>query len=232
MIKKIPADKRHFNDHGWLKTYWLFSFSDYYDPKNLTHGRLRVFNDDVIAPDGGFPTHPHEEMEIVTLVMRGAISHKDSMGNVGKVEAGDVQRMSAGTGLTHSEFNLESEQLEFYQVWLYPDTKGAPPSYEQKNYSAESSINILKAVASGEGKAGAVTMNCSGTIYRSILKKDQEITYTTTAKRQIFVYVTSGVLRINGQKFLAKDQARIGKEERLHLTAEENTDFILIDTVA
>ena len=124
MIQVITATERHFSDFGWLKTYWLFSFADYYDPGNIQFGALRVFNDDVVEPGAGFPTHPHEEMEIITLVQSGEITHEDSMGNRAVMRAGEVQRMSAGTGLTHSEFNLGREPVHFFQVWILPD-KGA-----------------------------------------------------------------------------------------------------------
>mgnify|MGYP001812022466 FL=1 len=124
----IPANQRHFTNMGWLQTYWLFSFSNYYDPANMGHGKLRVFNDDVVRPKTGFPTHPHEEMEIITIVLKGEISHKDSMGNGGVIRAGEVQRMSAGTGLTHSEYNEADLDLHFFQIWILPDESGLPPS--------------------------------------------------------------------------------------------------------
>lgn len=232
MITKITSDKRHFNDHGWLKTYWLFSFSDYYDPTNMSHGRVRVFNDDIILPNSGFPTHPHEEMEIVTLVMNGVISHKDSMGNEGIIEAGDVQRMSAGTGLTHSEHNLRQEDLSLYQIWLYPEIKGVAPSYEQKNYTAEKYINTLFPVASGQNKAEAVSMNSNATIYRSVMDKGLELAFSTDSTRKILVYITYGTVTINDQVFTTKDQARIENEGTLTLRADEKTDIILIDSAA
>lgn len=129
MIKIIPKGKRHFSDFGWLKTYWLFSFSDYFDPDNTRFGALRVFNDDIVAPGTGFPTHPHREMEIITIVLEGEITHKDSMGNKMVIRAGDVQRMSAGTGIIHSEFNLGDEPVHFYQIWIYPDEAELQPGY-------------------------------------------------------------------------------------------------------
>lgn len=232
MITKISSDKRNFKDLGWLKTYWLFSFSDYYDPANLSHGKLRVFNDDIILPNSGFPTHPHEEMEIITLVMNGVISHKDSMGNEGIVEAGDVQRMSAGTGLTHSEYNLHQEDLSLYQIWLYPEKKGIAPSYEQKNFADEKYLNTLFPVASGQNKPEAVSMNANATIYHSVMDKGIELTFTTDITRKILVYVTYGAVTINDQVFTAKDQARIENEEILTLRADEKTDLILIDSAA
>lgn len=171
MIDIIKADQRHFSDFGWLQTYWLFSFSDYYDPHNIQFGALRVFNDDVVAPETGFPTHPHEEMEIVTLVLEGEMTHQDSMGNKTVIKAGDVQRMSAGTGLTHSEFNLTDKPVHFHQIWIYPDTKGLAPSYDQESFDAEAWANRLLAVASGQGIDGAVTFHTDATIYRCSMDK-------------------------------------------------------------
>ena len=128
MIQTVSAEQRHFSDFDWLKTYWLFSFSDYYDPANIQFGALRVYNDDVVAPGTGFPTHPHREMEIITLVLDGEMTHADSMGNRTVIGPGDVQRMSAGTGLTHSEFNLAAAPVHFHQIWIYPDQRGLAPT--------------------------------------------------------------------------------------------------------
>ena len=225
----IPADKRHFTDMGWLQTYWLFSFSDYYDPDNMGHGKLRVFNDDVVKPGTGFPTHPHDEMEIITIVLKGEISHKDSMGNSGVVRAGEVQRMSAGTGLTHSEYNDADRDLHFYQVWIRPDVKGLAPSYEQKNFPEGEFKNVLFPLASGQDKAGAVSFHTDATIYRSQLEAGRQLQHTTQADRKLFIYVTAGILLVNGQSLAAKDQARLGGVETIELVANQDTDFILID---
>ena len=134
MLEIIKSGQRHFSDFGWLKTFWLFSFASYFDPKNLQFGPLRVFNDDVVEPGTGFPTHPHNEMEIITVVLEGEMTHEDSMGNKAVIKVGDVQRMSAGTGLTHSEFNLAETPVHFYQIWILPDTPGLKPSYDQRNF--------------------------------------------------------------------------------------------------
>jgi redox-sensitive bicupin YhaK (pirin superfamily) len=134
MIHVVREHQRYFSDFGWLKTYWLFSFSRYYDPANIQFGALRVFNDDVVEPGTGFPTHPHEEMEIITIPLNGELTHEDSMGNKTVIRGGEVQRMSAGTGLTHSEFNLGNEPCHFYQIWIYPDVKGLEPTYDQREF--------------------------------------------------------------------------------------------------
>jgi redox-sensitive bicupin YhaK (pirin superfamily) len=225
----IPANKRHFSDRGWLQTYWLFSFSDYYDPANMGHGKLRVFNDDVVKPGTGFPTHPHEEMEIVTIVLKGEITHKDSMGNGGVIRAGEVQRMSAGTGLTHSEYNEADQDLHFYQVWILPNQKGLLPSYEQKKVNSADFKNVLFPLASGQDGAGAVRFHTDATIYRSQLDAGRRLDYLTSGKRKLFVYLTSGSLRANGEKLGEKDQARLDTVEKLELEADKDSDFILID---
>jgi len=229
MIQMIRAMDRHFSDFGWLKTHWLFSFSGYYDPYNIQFGALRVFNDDVVEPRKGFPTHPHEEMEIVTVVLSGEITHQDSMGNKSLIRAGDVQRMSAGTGLTHSEFNLGKVPVHFYQIWIYPDLPGLQPSYDQKSYDPASWKNRLLPVASGQGLHGAVTFHTYASIYRSEMDQGAGLDFKTADTRRIFVYVTSGALEINGERMGEKDQARIDLEDRLVLQADEKTDFILID---
>src|SRR5512137_605268 len=170
MFDVIRASHRHHSDFGWLKTYWLFSFSNYFDPRNIQFGALRVFNDDVVEPGTGFPTHPHEEMEIITTVLDGEMTHQDSMGNRTVIKAGDVQRMSAGTGLTHSEFNLAAAPVHFYQIWIFPDTKGLNPTYDQRTFSSAIFTNRLVPVASGRGIRDTVTFHTDATIYRSELK--------------------------------------------------------------
>ena len=229
MIKIIDAAQRHFSDFGWLKTYWLFSFSSYYDPDNIQFGALRVFNDDVVAPGTGFPTHPHEEMEIITGVLEGEITHEDSMGNKSVIQRGDVQRMSAGTGLTHSEFNLANEPVHFYQIWILPDERRLSPSYDQKRFDSASWKNTLCPVASGQGLVDAVTFHTDATVYLADVDGGQEIQFKTRESRRIFVYVTSGELKINGQSACEKDQARIDLENSIHVEAVKPAFFILID---
>jgi redox-sensitive bicupin YhaK (pirin superfamily) len=229
MIEIIKAKNRHFSDFGWLKTYWLFSFSSYFDPYNIQFGSLRVFNDDIVAPGTGFSTHSHEEMEIVTIVLDGEMTHKDSMGNKAVIRAGDVQRMSAGTGLTHSEFNLAEKPVHFYQIWIFPDPKGLAPTYDQKTYGAGEWQNRLFPVASGQNISGAVTFHTDATIYRCNLEMGKEVIHQTIAGRLIFMYLTDGHLSANSHELLAKDQARIDIHEPLVIKAQECSDFILIE---
>ncbi|HJQ27355.1 MAG TPA: pirin family protein [Blastocatellia bacterium] len=229
MIQTIKADERHFSDFGWLKTYWLFSFDTYYDPANVQFGALRVFNDDVVAAQSGFPTHGHREMEIVTIVLRGEVTHKDSMGNHTTIGAGEVQRMSAGTGITHSEYNLKDEPVHFYQIWILPGERRLQPSYDQKRFGTEARRNRLLAVASGQTADGAVTMHTDATIYMADFDAGQASDYELAEGRGAFIYVTEGRLQVNGTQLAAKEQARITGERRLQLSADDQASFIFID---
>ena len=229
MIEIIKADQRHFSDFNWLKTYWLFSFSNYYDPHNIQFGALRVFNDDVVEPGRGFPTHPHEEMEIITIVLDGEMTHEDSMGNKTIIKTGDVQRMSAGTGLTHSEFNLAEDQVHFYQIWIFPDEKALPPTYDQKSFEEAAWTNCLLPVASGQGITDTVSFHTDATIYRCALEPGQRVTHAPAEGRRIFVYMTDGELSVNNQQLTSKEQARIDTEKPLTFASQATSEFILID---
>ena len=228
----IKAADRHFSDFGWLQTYWLFSFSNYYDPHNVQLGALRVFNDDIVEPEGGFATHPHEEMEIITIVLQGEITHEDSVGNKTVIKAGDVQRMSAGTGLTHSEYNLGEEAVFFYQIWILPDTAGLESSYAQKTYDASQWRNRLLPVASGQNIPEAVTFHTDATIYRCQLDMGKEVVHDCAEGRCVFLYLTEGSLAVNGQEVSARDQVRVKATEQLVIEAQELSDFMLIDVPA
>lgn len=229
MIVHVPRSRRHFSDFGWLKTYWLFSFADYYDPANIQFGALRVFNDDVVETGMGFPTHPHNEMEIVTIVLSGEMTHRDSMGNTSVIREGDVQRMSAGTGLTHSEFNLSDSPVHFYQIWIYPDEAGLTPSYDQSSFEPESWKDRILPVASGQGEEGAVTFNTDATIHRSFFTEEFSSTFPVSDDRRIFLYLTSGTLMVNDVTLSSGDQARVDLETALDITAIESSEFVLID---
>ena len=229
MMDIIRAKERHFSNFGWLKTYWLFSFSSYFDPHNIQFGALRVFNDDVVEPGTGFPTHPHEEMEIITIVLDGEMTHEDSMGNKTVIRAGDVQRMSAGTGLTHSEFNLADTPVHFYQIWIFPDKPGLQPTYDQKNFEPSEWKNRLFPVASGQVIPGAVTFHTDATIYRGDFDAGHTATFESTKGRRLFVYLTSGSLDVNDRTLEEKDQARVDTDVPLHLHARQRSEFILID---
>jgi redox-sensitive bicupin YhaK (pirin superfamily) len=229
MIDIIRAEERHFSDFGWLKTFWLFSFSSYFDPHNIQFGALRVFNDDIVEPGTGFPTHPHEEMEIVTIVLDGEMTHEDSIGNKTVIRPGDVQRMSAGTGLTHSEFNLANNAVHFYQIWVFPDKRGLQPTYDQKTYQPSDWKNCLFPVASGQAIPGAVTFHTDATIYRADFDPGHTAAFDNTKGRRLFVYLTRGSLDVNDQTLQEKDQARVDNDAPLNLHARQRSEFILID---
>lgn len=230
MIKTVPAAQRHFSDFGWLQTYWLFSFASYYDPENIQFGALRVFNDDVVQPGMGFPTHPHEEMEIVTICLKGEMTHQDSLGNKQVIRAGDVQRMSAGTGITHSEFNLANTPVHFYQIWFFPDKKGLKPSYDQRAFDPAARRNKLLPVASGQGILDTVSFHTAATIYLADLDPGVSLSFDTNESRRVFVYVTAGDIAVHGMRAGEKDQLRIDPENaRLDMATERGAEILLID---
>lgn len=230
MIKVIPAKDRHYNDFGWLKTYWLFSFDQYFDPNNMNFGALRVFNDDIVDPGQGFPPHPHSEMEIITIVLSGAVTHSDSMGNKTVIRAGDVQRMTAGTGVRHSEFNFEDGPLHLYQIWIMPDKRGLKPSYEQKTIRFADLKNRLRAVASSDpSHQDVVHLNTDAAIYMSDMDAGHEHEFDNAAKRRLFLYVTEGELEVNGVRLNRNDQGRIENETALKVRALSNVKFVLIE---
>ncbi len=229
MINIIKAEERHYSDSGWLKTYWLFSFADYNDPDNVEFGKLRVFNDDTVEAGTGFPDHPHNEMEIVTIVLSGELTHRDSTGHGSVIKQGDVQRMSAGSGIIHSEMNLSGRQVRFYQIWLYPSVSGLEPGYEQKTFDPALYKNRLFPVASGLDVKGAVTMHVDATIYLSDINKGKTLEFKTDPSRGVFIYITSGSADINKGTFSAGDQARITLEETIRIKAREQTALVLID---
>ena len=229
MINIIREHQRYFSDFGWLKTYWLFSFSHYYDPENIQFGALRVFNDDVVEPETGFPTHPHEEMEIVTIPLNGELTHEDSMGNKTVITAGEVQRMSAGTGLTHSEFNLGNESCHFYQIWIYPDIRGLEPTYDQRRFDPSSWHNRLVPVASGQGISDVVTFHTNATIYLADLDPGKSIEFDADESRRTFVYLTQGSIRLNEESLKKCDQARVDEVDRIIIEAKEASSLVFID---
>ena len=233
MVQLIKSSERHLSSQGWLKSYFLFSFADYYDPGNMQFGPLRVFNDDTIAARSGFPMHPHSDMEIVTIVVKGAISHKDSLGNEKTIKAGEVQRMTAGTGLTHSEHNDGDEELHLYQLWFLPNRKGLQPSYEQKEIGFLDSTNELIPLVTGQKVLeDVVYMNSNSTVYYANLQEEKEIDFKTSSIRKIFIYVTEGALFVNGQEVTKHDQIRLTDQELIKIKAAKTGSFVLIDVPA
>ena len=230
----IKAKDRFHLEGDWLSAYWLFSFDRYYDPNNMTFGPLRVFNHDTVQGGGGFPTHSHREMEIVTYVLDGALRHKDSTGGAGLIRAGEVQRMTAGTGVAHSEFNAsEKDTVKLLQVWVLPEREGLTPSYEQKQFTAEQRTGALLPIASGqdapEMSSGAVKIHQDATFYVSRLRAGDSVTHELKPGRRAFLYVIEGEVTLNGEKLSAGDQARVADVTKLEITGTREGEVILID---
>lgn len=230
MIQIIKAEDRFHLESDWLSAYWLFSFDRYYDPQNVHFGPLRVFNDDTVQPGGGFPTHSHREMEIVTYVLEGELEHKDSTGGRGRIGAGEVQRMTAGTSVAHSEFNPSSEHpVHLLQMWVQPEQAGLTPSYEQRRFTKEQRAGVLQPIASGQGLGEAVKVHQDVTFYVSSLRSGQELTHALGESRRAFLYVIEGELSVNGQQLRQNDQARITAQAQLQIVAAQPSELILID---
>ncbi len=229
MLNIIKAKDRHFSDSGWLQTYWLFSFSNYHDPQNTNHGTLHVFNDDIVQPRTGFGTHPHREMEIISIVLHGEMTHKDTMGNEMVMKQHDVQRMTAGTGLHHSEWNEGEDTVGFFQIWILPDKNGLEPSYDQKSFVPEYWKNRLALIASHLVQDYAVKLNSEALIYRAGLDPDREVSYKFDKDRRLFLYLIEGQLLVNELSIEKRDQVRIKNEQQLVIKAQKKSDFVLID---
>ena len=235
MLKHIPAINRHHAAPAhWLSSHFLFSFADYFDRNNMHFGPLRVFNDDQIAAKSGFPQHPHSEMEIVTLVLDGTITHRDTMGNDSTIKAGEVQRMTAGTGLAHAELNQDDKPLHLYQLWFLPSQRGLAPSYEQKDLGFLSgNKNELVPIVTGQKVLeDVVYMNSNSTVYWANLDADKEIEFKTFPLRLTFIYVKQGRLFVNGTELGPNDQARLSDEDVVEISAREDAQFVLIDLPA
>lgn len=230
MITKRLSGERGHADHGWLNTYHSFSFANYYDPQFMGFGTLRVINEDRVQPTKGFRTHPHRDMEIITYVMAGALEHKDSMGNGSVIHAGDVQRTSAGTGITHSEFNpSESDPVHFFQIWILPEREGIIPSYDQRTIPAAEKTGILHLVASHDGRDDSMQIHQDVDIYASVLPVGTSLTHVLGPGRDAWIQVAHGTLSVNGLRLAAGDGAAIFREEGLALSAKEECEFLLFD---
>ena len=230
MIRLRKAEDRGHADHGWLDTWHTFSFADYHDPEHMGFRALRVINDDVVAPGRGFGTHPHRDMEIVTYVLEGALAHKDSMGNASTIVPGEVQRMSAGTGVLHSEFNYsKTDRVHLLQIWLLPDRSGIEPSYEQTFFPDEEKLGRLRLVASPDGADGSVTIHQDARLYATLLEPGQEVAHDLAPGRHAWVHVAQGRASLNGHALAAGDGAAVSAEERLVLRGEGRAEVLLFD---
>lgn len=226
----IPSETRGSADHGWLKARHTFSFADYFDPERVHFGALRVINEDRVAPSRGFGTHPHRDMEILTYPISGAIEHKDSMGNGTVIPAGEVQRMTAGTGVLHSEFNhSETEELHLLQIWLLPERKNLEPGYEQRAVSREERLNRLRLIGSRDGRDGSLTIHQDVDLYASILEPGKQVQLDGVGDRRIFVQVVAGDLDVNGARLSAGDGLQETGAGEVLVAANRESEFLLFN---
>ena len=230
MIHVIPSADRHHADFGWLSTHWHFSFGDYHDPKNLSWSKLRVFNDDVVQPGQGFGMHPHRDMEIITYVLSGELEHRDHLGNRGVIHPGEVQVMSAGKGIMHSEFNHSSEApVHLLQLWVMPRTTGGKPRWEQKQFGVDDRRGKLLPVVSSGNVPGTLSIDQDAAIYVSSLKTGENVKLSIGSDRRAYLFVISGELNVNAKLHRAGDQARITDTAVVEIEATNDAELILLD---
>ena len=230
MITIRKSQERGHFDHGWLNTYFTFSFADYYDPEHVHFRTLRVLNDDRVAAGQGFPEHPHRDMEIVTYVLDGALEHRDSMGNGSVIRPGDVQYMSAGSGVTHSEFNAsKTEPVHLLQIWMFPEKKGMKPAYDQKNFPLEDRQGKLRLVASPHGREGSVTIRQDNELYATVLGAGQSVRHELQPERHAYVQVARGSVKLNGKALGEGDGAAISEEKAVELIGVKDAEVLLFD---
>jgi redox-sensitive bicupin YhaK (pirin superfamily) len=224
------ATERGHANHGWLDSHHTFSFANYYDPRHMGFGALRVINDDIVAPGRGFGAHDHRDMEIISYVLEGALAHRDSMGNGSVIRPGDVQRMSAGPGVTHSEYNAsETEPVHFLQIWILPAQKGLPAGYEQKHFSEDERRGRLRLIASEDGADGSVRVQQNVRLYSSLLEDGTSLTHAFDPGRLGWVQVARGTARLNGIEVFAGDGASILEEKSITLEGQGEGEVLLFD---
>jgi quercetin 2,3-dioxygenase len=230
MIDIRKAEERGHFDFGWLNTYHTFSFGEYYDPRNMGFRSLRVINEDYVHPGRGFPTHGHRDMEIITYVLEGGLGHKDSMGNGSIIRPGDVQRMSAGTGVMHSEANPSKEEsVHLLQIWILPNKMGVEPSYEEKKFDDEEKRGRLRLVVSPDGQQGSVTIHQDARVYATLLDAAGQVTHELKPGRHAWVQVARGAIEVNGQPLKHGDGAAISEERELKMVGKEPSEVLLFD---
>ena len=230
MIDRRPFDSLGGADHGWLKAKHHFSFASYYDPSNMNWGALRVWNDDEIAPNTGFPPHPHSDMEIITYVRDGAITHQDNLGNKGRTEAGDVQVMSAGSGIRHAEYNLEAETTRIFQIWIEPKSFGGAPSWGAKPFPKGDRSGKFVTLASGfSDDADALPIRTDARVLGATLKAGETTTYALGKDRSGYLVPAAGAVEVNGVKLNTRDGAAIKDEDVITVTALEDAELVLVD---
>ncbi|MFN3669454.1 MAG: pirin family protein [Brevundimonas sp.] len=231
MIDVRPFNSLGGADHGWLNAKHHFSFANYYDPARMGWGRLRVWNDDEIAARSGFPPHPHADMEIITYVRTGAITHEDSLGNKGRTGAGDVQVMSAGTGVRHSEFNLEDELTTIFQIWIEADVRGAKPAWGAKAFPQSDRTGAFSVLASGDPTDDALTINADARVLGATLKAGESLTYSLAEGRRAYLVPAVGAVQVNGVLLNARDGAAIKDEAGITITASADAELVMVDSL-
>lgn len=233
MIKLRKSAERGHANHGWLDSYHSFSFNRYYDPAHMQYSVLRVINEDVIAPDMGFGMHPHRDMEIVTYMLAGELRHMDSLGNGSVIRAGDVQRMSAGTGIVHSEFNASpSESAHLLQIWILPERNDIEPGYEEKHFSAEEKLNQWRLIASRDARHGSLLVHQDVSLFATLLQQCKMLDYPLGELRSAYLQVARGSVNLNGEVLLAGDAAKVEQMPALQLQAIEDAELLLFDLPA
>jgi redox-sensitive bicupin YhaK (pirin superfamily) len=230
MIAIQKSADRGYANHGWLKSYHSFSFASYYNPQKMGFRDLRVINEDYVDPGKGFATHSHRDMEIVSYVLEGGLEHKDSMGNTAIIYPGEVQIMSAGTGVSHSEYNPSSQDLvHLLQIWILPDTQGLTPRYEQKKYPNEEKQNQLRLVVSPDGRDGSVTIHQDAKIYASLLDTGKQVEHQLGANRHAWIQLITGEIVVNDSWLVAGDAVAISEQDKVAIAAQQNSEFLLFD---
>ncbi|MDP2408587.1 pirin family protein [Hydrogenophaga sp.] len=233
MMQIRRSEARGYADHGWLKSFHSFSFAEYFDPAWMGWGNLRVINEDRIAPGTGFGTHGHRDMEIISYVLEGNLAHKDSMGNVKGIPPGDVQRMSAGSGVRHSEFNHAPDQTtHFLQIWIEPNVKGIDPGYEQKSFAEAEKRGQLRLVASPDGADGSVSIHADAALYAGLFNGSETAGLALDPKRKAYVHLVRGALDVNGQRLQAGDAAVIADADHVSLARGEDAEVLVFDLVS
>ncbi len=230
MLDLRRAGERGYADHGWLRSFHSFSFADYYDPRHMGFGALRVINEDRIQPGTGFGTHGHRDMEIISYVLEGSLAHQDSMGNGSSIVPGDVQRMSAGRGVMHSEYNHAPDGItHFLQIWIEPDVLGISPSYEQKHFATPEKRGRLRLVASPDGRDGSVTIHQDAAVYAALLDGEERVVHALAPGRRAYLHVARGRVAANGQALEAGDALKLSAEPQLVLERSAGAEVLVFD---
>ncbi len=230
MITVRKAEERGHFDHGWLNTYHTFSFADYYDPHHMGFRTLRVINEDRVQPGHGFPTHSHRDMEILSYVIEGSLEHKDSLGNGSVIVPGDVQRMTAGTGVTHSEYNHSSSELvHFLQIWVLPEQRGLPPGYEQRAFAASEKRGQLRLIASRDGRTGSVTIHQDVDVYATLLVAREQVVHRLRPGRHAWLQVARGSVTVNDLRLTSSDGAAVSEEQTITIVGTEAAELLVFN---